>query len=45
MIAAPRFWTVGMKSESSHPWSPPAASKPALPDTSAWKTSGYCVAE
>src|SRR3546814_18209170 len=45
MMAAPRFCTVGMKSLSSHAWSEPAASKPFVPATSAWNTSGYWVAE
>ena len=44
MIAAPRFETVGMKSSSSHFWSP-TTSAAFLPPTSAWKMSGYCVAE
>src|SRR5437868_4698487 len=44
MIAAPRCCTVGMKSLSSHFWSP-MRSAAFLPLTSAWKTSGYCVAE
>jgi len=45
MIAAPRLATVGMKSFSNHFWSEPAASKPLRPPTTAWNTSGYCVAE
>ena len=45
MTAAPRCWTVGMKSFSSHPRSPPAASNAGAPATCAWNTSGYCVAE
>src|SRR5688500_12612607 len=44
MIAAPRLATVGMKSFSIHDWSP-TTSAAFLPATSAWKTSGYCVAE
>ena len=44
MIAAPRFCTVGMKVSSIHAWS--LISFAAFwPSTSAWKTSGYCVAE
>src|SRR5579862_7619531 len=44
MIAAPRFCTVGMKVPSIHAWS--LMSFAAFwPATSAWKTSGYCVAE
>src|SRR4051794_24959960 len=44
MIAAPRCWTVGMNSFSIHAWSP-ITSGAGLPSISAWKTSGYCVAE
>src|ERR1700712_5473561 len=44
MMAAPRLATVGMKSFSSQSWSP-AASAAFLPPTSAWKMSGYWVAE
>src|SRR3954469_12864006 len=44
MIAAPRFWTVGMKSFSSQAWSL-TSSAAFLPPTSAWKRSGYWVAE
>src|SRR5690606_8038994 len=44
MIAAPRLATVGMKSFSIQAWSftTSAALRPAI---SAWKTSGYWVAE
>src|ERR687897_3032852 len=45
MRAAPRCWTVGMNSPSSHAWSLPTASNAGLPPTSAWNTSGYWVAE
>ena len=45
MTAAPRCCTVGMNSDSSHCWSLPTASNAGLPLTSAWNTSGYCVAE
>src|ERR671913_131666 len=45
MTAAPRCWTVGMNSPSSHAWSLPTASNAGLPPTSAWNTSGYWVAE
>src|SRR5579862_4469413 len=45
MIAAPRCCTVGMNSDSNQPWSDPTASKAGLPATSAWKMSGYWVAE
>src|SRR4051812_42539045 len=44
MIAAPRLATVGMKSFSSHSWSL-TTSAAFLPPTSAWKMSGYWVAE
>ncbi len=44
MIAAPRFATVGMKSFSIHDWSP-TTSAAFRPPTSAWKMSGYWVAE
>ena len=44
MMAAPRFCTVGMKSFSSQAWSL-TASAAFLPLISAWKMSGYCVAE
>ena len=44
MIAAPRLATVGMKSFSSQAWSS-TISAAFLPLTSAWKMSGYCVAE
>ena len=44
MIAAPRLATVGMKVFSSQSWSP-TASAALRPPTSAWKRSGYCVAE
>src|SRR5688572_3742165 len=44
MIAAPRLATVGMKSFSSQAWSP-TTSAAFLPFTSAWKMSGYWVAE
>jgi hypothetical protein len=44
MIAAPRFWTVGMKSFSSQAWSLTSCAA-FCPLTSAWKMSGYCVAE
>ena len=44
MIAAPRFWTVGMKSFSIHPRSPIVSAAPE-PLTLAWNTSGYWVAE
>src|ERR1700712_2763829 len=44
MMAAPRLATVGMKSFSSQSWSP-TASAAFLPPTSAWKMSGYWVAE
>src|SRR5690242_16557001 len=45
MMAAPRLATVGMKSFSSQAWSLPVASKAGLPAISAWKMSGYWVAE
>src|SRR6476619_1213224 len=45
MMAAPRLATVGMKSFSTQAWSEPVASKPLLPAISAWKRSGYWVAE
>src|SRR5947209_13171285 len=44
MMAAPRLATVGMKSFSIQDWSP-TTSAAFLQLTSAWKTSGYCVAE
>ena len=44
MIAAPRLATVGMKVFSSQSWSP-TASAALRPPTSAWKRSGYWVAE
>ncbi len=44
MMAAPRFWTVGMKVCSSQSWSP-TASAAFRPPTSQWKRSGYWVAE
>src|SRR5687768_15974148 len=44
MIAAPRLATVGMKSLSIQDWSP-TTSAAFLPAISAWKMSGYCVAE
>src|SRR4051812_16491322 len=44
MIAAPRLATVGMKSSSIQDWSP-TTSAALRPPISAWKTSGYCVAE
>src|SRR5258705_4036084 len=44
MIAAPRLATVGMKSFSIHAWSL-TTSAAFLPPTSAWKMSGYWVAE
>src|ERR1700712_1259325 len=44
MIAAPRLATVGMKSFSSHAWSSTTEAA-FLPPTSAWKMSGYWVAE
>lgn len=44
MIAAPRLATVGMKSSASHFWSL-TTSAAFLPATSAWKMSGYWVAE
>ena len=44
MIAAPRLATVGMKVFSIQSWSP-TTSAAFLPPTSAWKMSGYCVAE
>ncbi len=44
MIAAPRLATVGMKSFSIQAWSP-ITSAALRPPTSAWNTSGYCVAE
>src|SRR6476660_9256951 len=44
MIAAPRLATVGMKSFSTHAWSP-TTSAAFLPAISAWKMSGYWVAE
>src|ERR1700738_3140829 len=44
MIAAPRLATVGMKSFSIQFWSL-TTSAAFLPPTSAWKMSGYWVAE
>src|ERR1035437_1848308 len=44
MMAAPRFWTVGMKSASSQAWSLTSCAA-FWPLTSVWKMSGYCVAE
>ena len=44
MIAAPRLATVGMKSFSIQAWSS-TTSAAFLPPTSAWKMSGYWVAE
>src|SRR5919199_6867998 len=44
MIAAPRLATVGMKSFSIQDWSL-TTSAAFLPPTSAWKMSGYWVAE
>src|SRR6478752_1866334 len=44
MMAAPRFWTVGMKSPSSQAWSSTRAAA-FWPLTSAWNRSGYWVAE
>src|SRR4051812_20915613 len=44
MMAAPRCCTVGMNSFSNHVWSF-TSSAAFLPLTSAWKMSGYCVAE
>src|SRR4029079_3305679 len=44
MIAAPRLATVGMKSFSIQDWSP-TVSAAFLPPISAWKMSGYWVAE
>ena len=44
MIAAPRLATVGMKVFSSQSWSS-TTSAAFRPPTSAWKRSGYCVAE
>src|ERR1700730_13833720 len=44
MIAAPRLATVGMKSFSIQAWSL-TTSAAFLPPTSAWKMSGYWVAE
>src|SRR4051794_37795080 len=44
MIAAPRLATVGMKSFSIHAWSL-TTSAAFLPPISAWKMSGYWVAE
>src|SRR5919107_2540321 len=44
MIAAPRLATVGMKSLSIHAWSS-TTSAAFFPATSAWKMSGYWVAE
>src|SRR5215475_14507526 len=44
MIAAPRLATVGMKSFSIQAWSL-TTSAAFFPPTSAWKMSGYWVAE
>src|SRR2546422_1852152 len=44
MIAAPRFWIVGMKVFSSHSWSL-IIGQTFLPPHSAWNTSGYWVTE
>ena len=44
MMAAPRFWMVGMKCFSSQAWSL-IMGQTFLPLTSAWKMSGYWVAE
>src|SRR3954451_13105759 len=44
MMAAPRLATVGMKVFSTQSWSL-TTSAAFLPPTSAWKTSGYWVAE
>ena len=44
MMAAPRCWTVGMKSLSTQSWSP-MTSMAGLPPIWAWKMSGYWVAE
>src|SRR6478735_6564574 len=44
MMAAPRWATVGMNSDSIQAWSP-MTSAAGLPEISAWKTSGYWVAE
>src|SRR6185503_949635 len=44
MMAAPRFWTVGMKSLSSQAWSLTSCAA-FFPLTSAWKMSGYWVEE
>ena len=44
MIAAPRLATVGMKSFSIQAWSS-TTSAAFRPPTSAWKMSGYWVAE
>src|SRR4249920_725270 len=44
MMAAPRFCTVGMKVDSSQAWSL-IAGQTFLPSASAWKMSGYWVAE
>src|SRR5438309_7979156 len=44
MIAAPRFWIVGMNSVSSH-FGSLIIGHTFLPPNSAWNTSGYCVAE
>src|SRR6476620_5061628 len=44
MMAAPRLATVGMKSFSIQSWSL-TTSAAFLPPTSAWKMSGYWVAE
>src|SRR6187455_729412 len=44
MIAAPRFCTVGMNVDSSQAWSL-IWGQAFLPSASAWKMSGYWVAE
>src|ERR1700748_1098189 len=44
MIAAPRLATVGMKAFSTQAWSL-TTSAAFFPPTSAWKMSGYWVAE
>src|SRR6267143_5595115 len=44
MIAAPRFWMAGMKVCSSQRWSL-IIGQTFLPSASAWKMSGYWVAE
>ena len=42
IMAAPRFWTVGMNVSAIHPWS--TSPLAALPATVAWLMSGYWVA-